>query len=280
MRKTTPPAAVISGLLADSILSRLPILARNLGPVAACSKRLASRYANTLRAGWAIGDWTELESARLIYLQVPAPELDAVLARLKLAIGCWENRILVLLDDDLDCGALAAAASAGACVASLAHIRIAQSDLVFVEGVAPAVARLKRILARGGVRVIHLQPGDKVIYSAGVNLGNLVTAALMDSVVRSLRQAGIDAATARRICGWIADRSVAEVLTRGKSPASSGWPQSPMLEAMQLDALFHRDARIGRFARQLMAAAAQFCGDGTGAPAGPGLAHHGKTAGL
>ncbi|MBA3973179.1 MAG: hypothetical protein C0504_03050 [Candidatus Solibacter sp.] len=285
MRKTTPPGAVISGRLADSILTRLPVLARNLGPVAAGSKRLASRYANTLRAGWAAGDWSELAQARLILLQVPACELDSALARLNGAIGSWDNRILVLLDDDLDCRALGLATSAGACAASLAHLRTGESGLAFVEGRAAAVSRLKGILARGGVRMIHLQPGDKAIFSAGINLGRLVSCALMDTVVRCLRKAGIDAATSRKIAGWIADQSVAEVLTRGKTGAVARRPPIPMLEPAWMQALCARDTRIERFSRQLMEAAAEYLGDEPDcrdalAPPGPGPRGRGKAAGL
>jgi hypothetical protein len=286
MRKMTPPGAVISGRLADSIFTRLPVLARNLGPVAAGSKRLASRYANTLRGGWAVGDWSELSHSRLIYLQAPASELDSILIRLNRAIGRWDNRILVLLDDDVDCGALHSAAAAGASVASLAHLQIGQSDLAFIEGGAAAVSRLKSILARTGVRVIHMQPGDKTVYSAGVNLGMLVSSALMDSVVRCLRKAGIDAATSRKIVGWIADCSVAEVLTRGTTSTVSRRIPVPLLEDRQMDALCIRDARVGRFARQLTAATAEFCCEEpdtpltTQGPQGRGHAGRVKAAGM
>lgn len=258
MRKTTPPGAVISGRLADTILARLPVLARDLGPVAARSKRLASRYANTLRGGFAVGDWTELSQSRLIYLQAPASELDPALARLGRAIGCWDNRILVLLDDDLDCRALHRAAAGGACVASMAHIQIGQAHIAFVEGGAVAVSRLRTVLGRSGVRVIHLQPGDKSVFSAGLGLGRLVSCILLDSVVRSLRKAGIDPALSRKIAGWIADRSVAEVLTRGQAGAAARRLAVPVLEARQAEVLSARDARIGRFSRQLMDAVAEF----------------------
>lgn len=213
-----------------------------------------------------MGDWAELAQSRLIYLQAPASELDPALARLNRAIGRWDNRILVLLDDDLDCGALRSAEAAGASVASLAHMQIGQSELAFVEGGAGAVSRLRSILGRTGVRVIHMQSGDKAVYSAGVNLGRLVSSALMDSVVRCLRKAGIDASTARKIAGWIADCSVAEVLTRGKTSTASRRIPVPLLEERQLEALCIRDARIGRFARQMTAAAAEFCGEQSDAP--------------
>lgn len=261
MRKMTPPGAVISGRLTDTILARLPALARHLGPVAAGSKRLASRYANTLRAGFPVGDWAELAQSRLIFLQVPARELDPTLDRLNRSFGRWDSRVLALLDDNLDCSALASAAAAGASVASLSHLQIGKSDLAFVEGGPAALARLRSLLARGSIRVIHLQPGDKTIYSAGVNLGRLVSSALMDSVVRSLRHAGIDAATARKIAGWIADCSVADVLTRGKSANVSRNLPIPLLDEAQAEALAARDARIGKFSTQLMAAAARYCAD-------------------
>lgn len=264
MRKTTPHGAVISGRLADSILVRLPVLSQNLGPVASSSKRLASRYANTLRAGWAAGDWAELSQTRLIYLQVPRPQLNSTLAKLIQAIGRWDRRLLVLLDDDLDCGVLDAAACAGAVVASLAHIQIGQSDVAVVEGSGSAVPILRRTLARGGVKVLQLSKGDKAVYSAALNLGRLISCALTDTVVRSLRKAGIDPALSRRITGWIADRAVAEVLTKGHTAPRIRSLPAPLLDAWQIAALSVRDARIGRFSRSLAAAVAEFRGEEPG----------------
>ena len=49
---------------------RYPELARSLGPVVAESKRVASRYANALRAGQA-AEREELAQCKLVLIQAP-----------------------------------------------------------------------------------------------------------------------------------------------------------------------------------------------------------------
>jgi hypothetical protein len=75
------------------------------------------------------------------------------------------------------------------------------------------------------------------------------------------------------------------VLTRGKGSAVSRRIPVPLLEDRQLEALCIRDARIGRFARKLTAATAEFCGEEPDAPVpaqgprGRGPARRGNAAG-
>lgn len=264
MRRTKPSGLVISGQLAETTLLRLPALTEDLGPVAASSKRLASRYANTLRRGWAVGNWSELSASRIIYLQVPPVELPMALETLLRAVHPWHRRVAVLLDDKLDSTSLMPLGIAGACVASLTHAPLPASSVAVVEGDADAVACLRKILRRSGVKVIHMRGGAKDVYNAGMALGASLSGVVADMAMRAVRLAGVDPSTARRIV----NQSVDAALIQAPAGCRSAWGGS--LSAMekarllkQLAALETSDPPAGAFLRETVAAALQFYGSDT-----------------
>jgi hypothetical protein len=262
MRRTKPSGLVVSGQLSESTLLRLPALSEDLGPVAASSRRLASRYANALRRGWAAGDWSELSAARIIFIQIPAQELPEALEHLLKSVRPWQRRIAVLLDETLDCSSLAPLAGAGAFVASLAHVPMAPNDVALIDGDSQAVSGLRPILRRSAVKTIHMKNGSKNSYNAGVMLGASLAGVVADMVMRAVRGAGVDPAAAKRIVSQSVDASMRQALAKSKSvwdhPRTSG---EKALVLKQLLALESSDHRAGACLRETMAAALLLYGE-------------------
>jgi len=239
-------------------------LTEDLGPVAASSKRLASRYANALRRGWATGDWGELSAARIIFIQVPGPELDATVGELLRTVRPWHRRIAVLLDEALDCSSLAPLAAAGAFVASLTHAPMAATGVTLIEGDSQAVSGLRQLLRRSGVKSIYMRAGSKDSYNAGAMLGASLAGAVADMAMRAVRGAGIDPAAAKRIVSQAVEAALRQALAKGRSPWGNPRTASEKsLVLMQLQALEAADRGSGVFLRETMASAMHLYGQDT-----------------
>src|ERR1700677_3613425 len=76
-----PP--LVTGLISaggvhDSFVTRMPRILSSLGPVKAASLRVAARIVNSLRAGVAAEQYSELEKCSLIWIAVPDAVLDKI----------------------------------------------------------------------------------------------------------------------------------------------------------------------------------------------------------
>jgi len=262
MKKSKPVGLILSGRLADSTLARFPALSRDAGPVAAASRRLASRFSNALRGGYPITDWAELASARMIWLQVPASELGQTLQSLVEAVPCWKGRIAVLLDAHYDSTALEPLSRCGAAVSSLTHAPLLDSDIALVEGDLAALRQLRPLLRRARLRTVQMKPGAKVHLSAGLSIATTLTGPVTDASMRALRAAGLDQAIAKRIVGKLMETEVRNFQAHGRkawvSPAAEIRRDLTMRHLVAVGA---EDAAHGRFVEQAFQAALEWYGD-------------------
>src|SRR5260370_33960967 len=118
MKKATPVALIGAGKLAGSPVARFQWLSKQLGPVKSSSFRLASRIANSLRAGHPVRDYAEFDACRLILVSVPDAMLPAVVGEIASANICWRNKSIVLCSASLGSGELSVLSAPGASVAS------------------------------------------------------------------------------------------------------------------------------------------------------------------
>ena len=87
-----------AGAVGKSLIGRLPTRARDLGPVSAVSFRLASRIANTLRAGYPVRKMDELNDAAVILFHAPPEQAGVLLELLERAEISWEGKALIFCD--------------------------------------------------------------------------------------------------------------------------------------------------------------------------------------
>jgi predicted short-subunit dehydrogenase-like oxidoreductase (DUF2520 family) len=224
MNALKPMGLLASGRMIDSTLLRVPHVGPAFGPIVAGSKRLASRYANTLRFGHPAGGIDALAPCRLIWLQVPPHELgDLQLALLRSTV-LWKSKTVVLLDPDLDCSALAPLAASGAAIASLTHVPLRHELTLLAEGDSHALRALRPLWKSSGTKILELKPGLKQVYTAGLMAADTLTATVVDSALSCLRAAGLDPATAKRLAGALIETSIRNHLAHGRkswiSPAS------------------------------------------------------------
>lgn len=216
MNTLKPMGLLASGRMTDSTLAFVPQLASALGPIVASSKRLASRYANTLRMGCPASSLDALAPCRMIWIQAPAADLGPLLEKLLAAPIVWVGKFVVLLDPDLDSLELAPLARAGASVASLTHAPLRQAPFFVAEGEAATLRALRPIWRETGHRVVELRPGLKPAYCAGLMAAQSLAAAVAQSSLDAFRLAGLEQSAAKRLTASMVETSVRDQLTHGR----------------------------------------------------------------
>lgn len=184
-------ALAAAGIISRYFVAKLPLLRQQLGPVAAANSRLASRIANTLRAGTPQRNFSGLGESRLILLCAPGGQVETLLPGLLESSVEWHRKILVLCD----CGAysreLMGLRERGAFVSSLNFVPGTESQYV-VEGDRAAVRAAKQIVREVRGSSIELRADGTDLYSAALTISSSLFTPLLESCTRSLRAAGAD----------------------------------------------------------------------------------------
>ena len=199
MKKAQPVALIGSGRLTDSPVTRLLRSSPALGPVMAPSYRLASRIANSLRAGHAAKDYAELDHSRLILLAVPHEVLPSIIASLTTAEINWTNKAVVLCNMLRDSSELSALSGLGASVGSLSPIPGSEDALYLIEGDAAAIRESSRLLTQQHKRAVAIERNRKPFYLAALTCTGSLAFALQLAASECLRHAGISSTVALSI---------------------------------------------------------------------------------
>src|SRR5438067_1236988 len=84
-----------AGALSKSLIGKLPRKAKQIGPVAGVSFRVASRMTNSLRAGRPVRNADELDAMPVILFHAPSAQVRAVAGLLQQAKIDWKDKSLV-----------------------------------------------------------------------------------------------------------------------------------------------------------------------------------------
>ncbi len=238
---------IASGRMVDTALARAPGLCAGLGPVVASSLRLASRYANTLKAGYA-ARVEELKDCELVAIQAPAEHLPRVM-RMLLESGVeWRGKVVALLSDELDVGALEELKAREAVVCAAAVAPGPGAPVVVAEGDAGAVRAVKEWGREAKVRLVELNEGTKLMYGAALTSANTLILPVLEAAQRSLRGAGLSLPDARRIVAHLAAGAVRAHRAHGrKAWRNPGLPGRRAAVRAQLAALAELDGRLAAF---------------------------------
>jgi hypothetical protein len=237
-----------AGAIAKGLIGRLPAKSRDLGPVAAVSLRVASRIANTLRAGYAVRNVDGLNVAPIILFQAPPDQAPALLEKLEEAEMEWAGKSLVFCDCD-DAPAVRARLQArGASTASARQFGI--PGRIATEGNGAALSAAHQIARELRLKALEILPGSTDAFDAAVTLGRSAITPLIDSAAALFRRAGIRDSEAARIAAALVQQTGSEYAHSGKQ--SWGWyirrPELDRLEAQ----LAAAGEPLGPILRQLL----------------------------
>ena len=245
MKKVKPVALVSAGKLAGSPVSRFRWLSERLGPVKSPSFRLASRMANSLRAGHPVKDYAEFDACRLVVVSVPDEMLPRVVDELASAEISWRGKAVVVCSAWLDSSILQELSERGAAIGSLSTIPGFEDVLYLVEGDRLAILESRRLVEDRERRVVPVERGRKPFYLAALTCTGSLLFGLALAASESLRHAGVGSPVSAAMLEKQLNKTLRLYLKAGRK----AWP-APRELAGQLRALAGADAELAQYLEQ------------------------------
>jgi hypothetical protein len=220
-----------AGALSKSVIGQLPRKAREIGPVAGVSYRVASRMRNALRAGYAVRGAEELGGVPVILFHAPDAQMRQIAGLLEDAGIDWKDKSLIFCDCEVPVSILDRFRSMGAATAEARQFGMAGA--IMVEGTPPALGRALRIAAELKLRAIEIEPGTSDVFAATVTLATAALTPLVNRASALLRRCGLRDKAAVGVATALFERSIQEYGHSGKQ--SWTWhvrePQAEQIEA-------------------------------------------------
>lgn len=236
---------VCAGGVTQSLLASMPTLIASLGPVKATSYRVARRIVNGLRTGYAVEDFSALESCDAIWIAVPDPAIDRIAAHLPRAVP------VIIFQTPR-----ASPAFALDCAATLHAIPPGGRALV-AEGDPRALRYLHRVAMADRCKLVKILPESKALFLAGMNLATHITLPWIAAAVESLRAAGFSRAEATRLVEQLGGRALRSYRKAG----AKAWSPAAETELRRALAANLPDPRFADLYRSGIRHALHFFGD-------------------
>jgi len=199
MKRPKSVALVGGGSFSSSSLAGFWLLPEMLGPVKASSFRLASRIANSLRAGHPVKGYSEFDACTLILISVPDRALRDIISELSSSDIRWKDKSIVLCSASRGSCDLREFLSRGASIGSIASIP-GSADLEYlIEGDRRAVHEVKRLVDTRERRCLCIERGLKPLYLAAMTCTSSLLFPLVMAASESMRRAGVPLAHANLI---------------------------------------------------------------------------------
>jgi hypothetical protein len=196
-----------AGGVNQSFLARMPALLGLLGPVKGSTLRVSRRIANGLRAGFAAGDYGELQPCEFIWIFAPEDTLDRVAADLAAEVA-MQGKMVVLCDVLRDSLGPSPLRTAGARLATVNCVPESDEQVFVAEGHPAVIAALRKQLAVEGRKLIELRPAAKTLYLSGAHMGAHLLMPWIAGAVESFRAAGFSRSEAARVVQALGARAL------------------------------------------------------------------------
>jgi Domain of unknown function (DUF2520) len=203
-----------AGAVSKSLVGRIPARERSLGPVSAVSFRVASRIANTLRAGYAVRSVDELSDAAVVLVHAPPDQALPMLQILEGARFEWNGKAVIFCDCDDAPELRARLQKKGATTAVARQFGI--PGRIMVAGNGAALNAAHRIAKDLKLKPVVILPDAIDLFDAAVTLGTSAMTPLIDRAAGLLRAAGIRDADAARIASALFQQTAGDYAHSGK----------------------------------------------------------------
>jgi predicted short-subunit dehydrogenase-like oxidoreductase (DUF2520 family) len=219
---------------------------------------VASRIANSIRAGRPVKAYQDLEGCKAVILAVPDAAIAPSVAALRRSGVDWRGVAALLYSARHDSSQLQELQKEGASVASVRALG-ATDRRFLVEGDAAAVRLARRLVQDAGGRAIEVERGAAAAYLAAVSLSSSLLTPLIEAAICALRLAGAPATEAARVALTLFERSLRAHRHGGRKswsgPLAAGDEYEVLKEAQALCA---RDPLLGRYYEAHCALALEF----------------------
>jgi hypothetical protein len=242
MKRPKSVALVGGGNFTSSSLAEFWSLPEMLGPVKASSFRLASRIANSLRAGHPVKDYGEFDACTLILISVPDRALVSAIAGLAASKISWRGKSMVLCSAWRASCDLREFTPRGASIASIATIPGSSDIAYLIEGDKRAALEAKRLVENRERRCITIERGLKPLYLAALTCTSSLLFPLIMAASESMHRAGVPAALANGILEKQLSRCLRSYARGGRRAY-----QPPAEFSTQLRALYATDSDLANY---------------------------------
>jgi hypothetical protein len=206
-----------AGAVSASLIGQLPSKTHEIGPVSAASYRVASRIANTLRAGHPVRTADELNGVSCVLFHAPADQAESLIGMLEAAAIDWTGKSLIFCDCTVPSAIRQRFKSRGASVAVAREFGIAKRVLVEAEkGRDPALQTVLRIARQLHRKAIEISPDASDKFDAAVTLGTATITSLIDRTAGLLRDAGLRDTEAAGLAASLFEQTAREYAHSGK----------------------------------------------------------------
>jgi hypothetical protein len=220
-----------AGAVSASLVGRLPSKTRELGPVSATSYRVASRIANTLRAGYAVRTAHELNDVPGVLFHAPPEHASSLLGVLENAEIDWKGKALVFCDCVVDPAVRQRFRARGASTAVIRRLGIPgrlilESDQGSAMRSSAASQIVQRIARELRMKAVPIAPGSEDAFDAVMTLGGAALTPLIDRAAALLRAAGIRDIEAAELAASLFEQTARDYGHSGKQ-SWAGYVRKP-----------------------------------------------------
>ena len=224
-------ALIAAGSVGKTLIGRLPAKSRQIGPVAAVSYRVASRIANSLRAGRSVRDLTDIDESQVILFHAPPEQIRLLLHLCFAAPVNWQGRTMIFCDCEPPPSALARLHADGVFTAIARSFGV--PGFAAIQGGPHALPVARRMVRDIGLRPLEIASDRANLFSAAVTLATAALTPLVDRAAYLLRCAGLRDGDSIRVAEILFQQTVKGYAHSGRQ--SWLWhiaaPSSEQLEA-------------------------------------------------
>jgi hypothetical protein len=197
-----------AGALSKSLIAQLPAKSRQIGAVAGSSYRVASRMANSLRAGYPARDVCELDASPVILFHAPVVHIRTIALLLAEARIEWKDKPVIFCDCEVPLAVVERFRALGASTAVARQFGV--GGAIMVEGNAPALAHAHRIALDLRLRAIEIPPGAGDLFAAALTIATAALTPLINRTVDLLRSCGLRDKVAVQMAASLFQQTVQE----------------------------------------------------------------------
>ena len=238
-----------AGPVSQYLVRWFPHLSTELGAVAAKNPRLASRIVNTLRAGSALRDISDLQDVPVILICAPGTHLDSLLPALENARLDWRGKKIILCNCVLFSRQLEYIRECGGLVASLRPIAGLPKRLL-IEGDRDALKAARHFVAEMRATAVEIDAGDVALFSAATTFASSLFTPILEACMLAVRAAGISGSLRAQVVESLFQQSLRSYLYSGRKSWSgtvaNGDKEGMMRELTSLEALLPDLAELYR----------------------------------
>lgn len=180
---------IAQGPIAVSFLARLPAFLNRVTLLMNPRVQVATRMANTLRAGKPVSRYAALESAKSVWIFVEPRTLEKTVTEIPRTFPLT-NRQIVVCGTWRDSASFTELNRAGARVATLSPLPESDERVFVAEGHSAPVREIARVMAADQRKLIQLKPGAKPLFVSGVHLSSHLLIPWSGAALESFRFAG------------------------------------------------------------------------------------------